>query len=345
VTVSVWTPTLEVEIDALPVSSIIGGRITETIDDPVKRAYLNFATEPAWAKGDVLEITCGGGYNHVLRFYGNVVTGEYLNSDGSFQLTAYGPLWQLSKRFNPNPNGLTLTDLLGGPGTDQAIVTAVLAALGIANIGTIEGTGITRGSLAPSAFTWNRGVSGLAYLRELDRGSVGYRMVEEGEDISRRFLSRRPVITPDATFTEGVDIFSGARTTKTDLDRYSAWAVSGFNYGDDSDPVYSVDPDPPGAVPIRTLQSDMIERTLDASPGVGLSAEAVRQFLQDEEDHDRLFVRSLSTPRDDVIAIGDTHLIASLARLGINENMVVVSRTVEFNAQWFTQTFDYEGGT
>jgi hypothetical protein len=345
VTTSIWTPTVTVEIDGLEVEQVQSGRVTVSMDDAVKRAYLHFAEEPTWAKGDTLEITAGGGYNHLSRFIGNVVTGEYLNSDGSFQITAYGPLWQLGKYFNPNASGLTLTDLLGGPGTDEAIVTEVLDRMGITNVGTIEGTGIVRGTLNPGAFTWNRGVAALAYLRGLDQGSLGYRLVEEGEDISRRFLSRRPEVSSDKTFTEGVDIFAGARTTKTDLNRYHAWSVSGYDAGEGAGPVTSTFPDPPGTTAVRTFQSNMIERALEADAGTGLSAEAVREYLQDEEDHERVLVRSLATPRDEEVTIGETHLIASLARLGVNENLVVVARTVEFTAQWFTQTFDYEGGT
>jgi hypothetical protein len=342
-TVSVWTPTLDVEIDGNPVTAVVSGRVTETADDATKRAYLSFATEPTWAKGDTLEITAGGGYNHVQRFYGTIVSGEKLNSDGSFQLTAYGPLWQLSRYSNAYVNGLTLAQIAPPLSTEEEIVEAALAIGGIANIGTIEGTGLIRGDLAPAPFAWDNGATLLSYIRGIDAASLGYRLVEEGANISRRLFSRRPAVTPDRTFTEGVDIFGGARSSKSDLERFHAWSVTGFKFSG-ADAIFTTSPDPPGTVAIRPFQSDMIERALEADPGNGLSAEAVLDWLLDEEDYDRVRVYGLSTPRDEDVLIGETHLIASMPLLGVSANFVVVSRTIEFSAQWFTQTFDYEGG-
>lgn len=343
-TATVWTPTLSVEINGAAVGYATSARVGVTMADQMHRAYVNFRTAPVWAQGDELEIIAGGGYNHLSRFSGTITAGDYLNSDGSFQVTAYGPLYQLAKYFQPNPSGLTLAEFVGVSGTDQEITEAVLDTVGVVDIGTILGTSIVRGALAPAAFHWRRGVNALSYLNSLDAASIGYRLVEEGADISRRLLSRRPALSASKTFTEGVNIMAGARTTKSDLQRFAAWSVTGYNFGGGDGPVSTVFPDPPGAVAIRTFQSEMIERALDADPGTGLSAETVLDWLIDEEDHDMVKIGSLTTLRDESVTIGDTHQITA-ARLAVSARFVVVSKSIEISATRFSQTFDYEGGT
>lgn len=332
-----------VEIEGSEVGYVRSARVSVTYDDQMHKAYVNFQREPTWAEGDTLEVFGGGGYNHLSRFYGTIIAGDNLLSDNSFQITAYGPSYQLTKYFVPGANGLSLAELLGVSGTDQAIVSATLAQAGAVDIGTILGTGIVRGALAPAAFHWRRGTNALAQIKRIDEASLGYKLVEEGADLSRRLLSKRPAVSASKTFTEGLDIMD-ARATKSNAQRWAAWSVTGYNFGAGDGAVTGLYPAEPGSVAVRTFQSDMIERALNADPGTGLSAEDVLDWLRDEEDHAQVRVGGLSTLRDESVTIGETHQITS-ARLNVNAKFVVVSKNVEIGPTRFTQAFDYEGGT
>lgn len=344
---SVWTPTVSVLLNGSPLSGVTKARASASFTDQVSKAYVQVHPAPTWIEGDTLVVTMGGGNNDVTRFTGVVYEGDYLNDDPTFELVARGPLEKARRYRNNVPNGLTLDDLTGGPATDQVIARAVLTTAGVSFVsGNIDGTGITRGSLAPSAYTWRNGETALDYLARLSQASVGYRMVETiGGAVLRVQVYGRPDGTSVFTLTEGVDIFGGGHTQRETFSKYTAVTITGFDYGDGNGRVTFSDPDPtPGGVDPFVFSSDMIERALDADAGQGISAEAVGAWARAEVNRETIRTSSVSTPRDDLFGPGQTHTIDS-PRLGLtSEKMWLFAVTCEVNDQWFTQTMDYIGG-
>lgn len=346
-TTTVWTPYVSAMLDGSAVSGIVKARVVSTISDPVTKAYITIYPAPSWTQGLSLSISMGGGTHNIARFTGTIYEGDYLNSGASFELVARGPLFKAQKYRNNNANGLTLDDLTGGPATDEVIARAVLTVAGVSfTSGNIGGTGITRGTLAPSAYTWRQGETALAYLQRLTQASLGYRMIETiGGDVFRVQVFGRPQGTSSFTLTEGVDIFDGGHTQRQTFDTYTAVTVIGFDYGDGNGAITFSDPDPtpPGVDPFP-FSSNMIERTLDADAGTGVSCEAVAANVLAEVNRELIRVNSVSTPRDDLFGPGQTHTVNS-PLLGLtNEPLWLSGVTVEVNGQWFTQTLDYAGG-
>lgn len=346
-TVTVYTPFVECTINGVqPAQPITKARVESSFSDPVTKGYVTFKDVPTWGHGDDLTISMGNGTNNVLRFTGALFQADHLNSGPTVELVARGPLYAVQKYRNPYPNGLTLLDLTGGPATDEAIARAVLDVVGVTyTSGNIDGTGITRGELAAVAYVWKHGETALDYLQRLSKASLGYRMIETiGGDIYRVQIYNRPGSTPDFTFTEGVDIFEGAHTQRTTFGRYLAWSVTGFDYGDGLGPVSYSNPADPGSLEVYTFSSEMIEKSLQADPGSGVSAEEVEAYIEAESDHEIVKLGSLSTPRDDLFGPGQTHLINS-ALVGVTgEDLRLMGVTVEVEGDWFTQTMEYLGG-
>jgi hypothetical protein len=69
----------------------------------------------------------------------------------------------------------------------------------------------------------------------------------------------------------------------------------------------------------------------------------VLDWLITEEDHDRVAISGLATPRDALVTIGETHHITS-PRLSVDANFCVVSHDIDISGSRFTQSFAYEGG-
>jgi hypothetical protein len=189
-----------------------------------------------------LNLTMGAG-NNVLRFVGLLRGYSYALWPVAVGLTFQGRLVRaLEFQNHDDPlhvGGLTLLDLLGTPtGTDQAIVAAVLSRASVSGVGTINGTGATFGTRAPSTtFLWRAGTStnpltpmagagqtALGYGQEWDKASAVYtsntaplgfyRTYETVNGIRRALIGGRPRSTVDFTFSEGVDIEMRARSER-----------------------------------------------------------------------------------------------------------------------------------
>jgi hypothetical protein len=349
-TATVWTPYAAATLNGTPITGVRKARVVSSFTDPVTKIYLSVYPRIAVAEGDVIAVTTGGGSNNVLSGTGTVYSADAVNSGGgSYEYTARGPLFKAQRYTNNVTNGLTLADLLGGPATDEDIAMAVLDVAGVVyDPGDIGGTGIIRGSLGPSAYTWKQGETALSYLTRLSRASLGYRMIESiGGDVQRVQVYGRPQATPQFYLTEGVDILTGAHVNRDGTAKYEAITVTGFDFGEGDGAVsFSIpDPTPPGVEPY-VYSSDMIERTLEADPGDGIAAETVAtDFVEPEVNRISVRVSGIKTPRDDLFAPGQTHQIdSSLLDLDA-ENLWLFGVTRECNEQWFTQTLEYVGGS
>lgn len=349
-TVTVYTPYLTATLngDQLDPATVIKARVESSIATPVTSGYVTCYPVPGWNEGDTLTITMGGGYNNVTRFSGTVHQGDYLNSGPTFELVARGPMEAVQKYRNSNKKGLTLLDLTGGPATDEAIARAVLDRVGVSySSGNIGGTGITRGGIAAIAYTWKFNESALEYLQRLSKASLGYAVFETVGDnvgnIYRAQLSAVPAGDSSVTFTEGLDIFEGAHMQHSDFEQYTAWGVTGFDYGDGLGPVGFSDPDPiPAGVIPYGYSSEMIEKALTADPGNGISAQQVLAYVRSESNHKSVKLSGLVTPRDDLIGPGEVHTVNS-DMLGGGRQLSVRGITINCDGDWFTQTIEYVG--
>jgi hypothetical protein len=344
-----WTPYATATLNGTQISTVLvkGARVEMSMSDPVMKGYVKCIGAPSWGQGDDLTITLGGGPNNVTRFpAGSVWQGDYLNSGPNFELVGRGPLYAVQKYRNNRAKGLTLTDLTGGPATDEAIAQAVLDVVGVSySGGNIGGTGIVRGALAPDGYTWRRGERALDYLQRLSKASLGYKMIESNGDIFRtQVMGGIPTGAADFTFTEGVDIFEGAHTQRETFNRFTSWEVTGFDFGDGFGPVRFANPDPvPDGEENYAFSSEMIERALDSDPGGGISCETVEAFVEAETDHELTHISGLTTPRDDLFGPGQI-IIVNSALLGVTgQKLWLIGVTAETDEDWFIHTLELVG--
>lgn len=322
-----------------------GARVESSFSDPVAKGYIKFYGDPGgWSHGDSVAISLGAGSNNSECFNGTILEGDWLNSGPNFEIVCRGPLLAAQKFRNNRPKGYTLTDLTGGPATDQAIAQAVLDIVGIGNIGSIDGTGIIRGASAPDGYTWRKGESAMEYLNRLAKASIGYRVVESTDgQVYRAQILTGAAGGADMSLTEGVDLFDGAHTQIETFDTYTAWEVTGFDYGDGLNAVYNRYPDPiPNGSAVYAFSSEMIERGPDSDTRLGISCETVLGYLRGETSSAITKLSGVVTPRDDVVGPGSVVSIDS-AMLGVSQSFWVVSVVRETTPDWFTQTLELVG--
>jgi hypothetical protein len=345
----VYTPYAAATLNGTPIPGVRRARVVSTLTDPVTKIYVTFYPKVTLVEGDVVAVLTGSGTNNILSGTGTVFGAAAANTGGTYSLEARGPLFKAQRYTNNQTNGLTLADLVGGPATDEDIAMAVLTVAGVTfNPVDIGGTGIVRGDLAPDAYTWREGETALGYLTRLGRASLGYRMIESiGGAVKRVQVFGRPQATAQFFLTEGVDILAGANAQRDSFGKYTAISVTGFDYSEGDGPLkYSIpDPTPAGVEPY-VYASGMIERTLDADPGSGISAENVAEnFVEPEVNRISIRVSSIKTPRDDLFGPGQTHQINSSLLDLFNERLWLYGVTRECDERWFTQTLDYIGGS
>lgn len=348
-TATVWRPYCTATLNGNQIDTMLvkGARVETSFADPVSKGYVKCIGNPGASQGDGITITLGGGQHNVTRFpQGTVLQADYLNTGPNAEIVARGPLYAVQRYRNNFPNGLTLTDLTGGPATDQAIARAVLDVVGVSySSGNIGGTGIVRGNSAMVAYTWHKGEGALEYLQRLSKASLGYKMVETiGGSIFRTQVLGTPSGSADFELTEGVDIFEGAHTQIETFDTYTAWSVTGFDYGDGLGAVSFSNPSTiaNGDIPYA-YSSEMIESATNADPRGGISAETVLGYIQGESDHAITKVSGLVTPRDDLFGPGQIHQITSPMLNLSAKKLWVLSVTAESDENWFTQTLEYIG--
>ncbi len=348
VATTVFTPTVSATLNGSLITGVTKARVVSSFNDPVSKIYVSVYPAITWAEGDTLAVTMGSGTNNVLSGTGTIYQADYLNAGPTQELVARGPLFKAQKYRNNQTNGLTLNDLTLGPATDEAIAQAVLTVAGVSyNPADIGGTGIRRGTLAPSAYTWRQGETALEYLNRLTKASLGYRMVETiGGDVKRIQVFGRPSTVSDFNLSQGVDIFSGGHTQYDAFGRYTAVTVSGYDYGTGSGSLSWSYPDStPAGIDPYLYSSEMIERTRDSDAGEGISAAQVgSEFILPQVDRVVTRVSGVKTPRDDVFEPGQTHLIDA-DWLGLDaQKLLCMSVTRECDAHWFVQTLEYIGG-
>lgn len=262
--------------------------------------------------------------------------------------------FRLPQNSSVQDKGLALTDLTGGPASDQDIVSAVLSYIGLdTNGGSIGGTGRTLGTIAPEEYVWAYSDSALSYIHKIDAVSLGYRTFESvGGQIYRVQISGRPEGSPEFTFTEGEDIAEGS-TNRTVTEAYNAVRIGGYAVGDYADPRvwYVVESNPfQSASNPRVFSQDnsMIERRAESSPGEGISCEALANYWISELNREIVKV-TMRTPRADVIGPGQIHLVQGAGgaadRLGVGELLWVQRCDGELTQSGaFSQTMTYVGG-
>jgi hypothetical protein len=344
-----WTPSVTATLNGTPITGVRKARVISSFTDPVTKIYVTVWTPPALNEGDTIAVTMGAGVNNVLSGTGTIYEGDWLNSGATFEFVARGPLFKAQRYRMNRSNGLTLSDLVGGPADDQTIARAVLTIAGVPfTSGDIGGTSIVRGELAPSAYTWRQGETALGYLNRLASASLGYRMVETiGGTVERVQVVGTPAGSANFTLTQGVDIEAGAHTQKGTFDKFTAVTVKGFDFGDGNGAISFSDPDPtPDGVDPYIYSSDMIERALDADPGNGISCQNVAEnFVIPEVVRETIRVSGVTTPRDDVFIPGQTGQLDS-ALLGLsNERLWLYGVTRECDNRRFTHTLDFLGGS
>lgn len=346
-TATVYTPYLAATLNGSPLSGVRKARVISTLTDPVTKLYVSAYPAVSYSDGDTLTATMGGGMNNILSGTGTVYESDALNSGASFELVARGPLFKAQKYRLNVTGGLTLDDLTGGPATDEAIAKAVLTYVGIAyNPSDIGGTGIVRGALAPDAYAWKQGETALDYLARLTQASLGYRMLESiGGAVKRVQVFGRPQASAAFSLNEGVDIMAGAHTQRDSFGRYTAVAVTGYDYQAGTGRVSYEYPTVIGAgVERYSFSTDMIERALEADTGGGISAENVAiNFVLPEVDRQSIRV-TVRTPRDDLFGPGQTHQLNSPLLTLNNEKLWLYGVTRECDSSWFTHTLEYIGG-
>lgn len=347
-TTTVFTPSVSATLNGVAIDGVRKARVVSSFNDPVTKIYCTVYPAIDWTDGDTLAVTMGAGTNNVLSGTGTIYEADYLNSGPTFELVARGPLFKAQRYKNNVAGGLTLTDLTGGPATDEAIAKAVLTVAGVSytpsNIG---GTGLQRGTLAPTAYTWRQGETALDYLARLTKASLGYRMVETiGGDVTRVQVRGRPGSAASFSLTQGVDIFSGGHTQFDAFGKYTAVTVTGYDYGTGNGAVSYSTPIPiPAGVDPYVYSSEMIERAYESDSGGGISAANVAlNFVLPEVNRTAIRVTGIKTPRDDLFEPGQTHQLDA-SWLGLsNELLWCMSVTRECDDKWFTQTLEYLGG-
>ncbi len=348
ITSTVFTPTVSATLNGSPITGVRKARVISNFNDPVTKIYVTVYPAIVWAEGDTVAVTMGSGTNNVLSGTGQVYEVDQLNAGPTFELVARGPLFKAQKYNNNVTGGLTLTDLTGGPATDEAIAKAVLTIAGVSyNPANIGGTGLQRGTLAPNAYTWKQNETALDYLARLTKASLGYRMVETiGGDVERIQVFGRPSSTSSFSLNQGVDVFSGAHTQFDAFGRYTAITVTGYDYGDGNGAVTFSYPNPtPTGIAPYVYSSEMIERAFIQDDGAGVAASTVgMSFVLPEVNRVAIRVSGVKTPRDDLFEPGQTHTINS-DYLGLTNTMLwCMGVTRECDDKWFTQTMEYIGG-
>ena len=286
-------------------------------------------------------------------FSGVLVQVEYNFYPNTTTLQARGRMFfleqfKLQGEIDPRDNAVFLDDITGGPATDQVIVSTVIDTVGLSlNGGSIGGTGTVMGTVAPEEFGWKAGESALAFIQRIDSISLGYRTFEStGGSIFRSYISSVPSGGTDMTFTVGEDIVE-AKNTRSVTEAINAVRVGGYAVGDYADPrVWYAEGgvDVVVGTQVYSFNSPMIERRAEASPGQGISCEAMANYWLGELNREVIKV-TMTTPRNDNIGPGQIHQLNNASRIGLSERLWVqrVDKTYAQSGA-VSQSITYIGG-
>lgn len=279
-------------------------------------------------------------------FSGILTAVDYNFYPRSISMQCRGRMWFLEQTMPPGEisqtEGYLLQDITGGPASDEAIVSTVLGIAGVdTNGGSIGGTGVTLGTVAPEEFSWRANESALSYVQRIDQISLGFRTFEStGGQVYRRQISTFPDSGAEMQFTEGVDI-TEATNNRSFQESYDAVRVSGYAVGDFLEPrVYVAG----GGSHLFSFNSPMIERANEGSPGAGISCQALAEYWLGELDRVLVKMR-MTTPRNGDIGPGQVHNIQAGSRLGHSGDLWVQRVDKEYAADGrVSHTMTYVGG-
>lgn len=351
-------PSLTVTVDGVTLTDVVSASVSLGLSSQVASAEIGVHALPAallpWS---AVVVTLGAtAATAAVRFTGYFIEARQELYPTRIMLACRGKL--VLANLHENQTELDLSD--GGTGaTDEVMVSTLLYHAGLSGAWTpadaptamtgIGGTGKTLGTVAKdAAFTWFAGASPMAFINVLDGVCLGYRTYDTFDGtIKRTQLVMIPSITSVATFTEHVDI-SAAHETMTIMDVSNRIVVTGFPGLDGASPItYTAEASNPflqiAGVPwyvTSNLGTGVIEKQNTADAGDGLSCEEIANWLLDEKNRYRELV-DLTTPRDDLIAPGDTIIVQAPTRLGMtNRRFWVENLTCSIDESGaFSQTF------
>lgn len=363
--VTVRNTVIAITIDAVVVPTVLQASMTFGMDIAVAEAQFTVGGWDAlgsatyWSTVSMkLYATSGGPATEFIGlltefdpdYYPNHVT---VICKGYLILAQLPKLQQTTLHPTTTTGGLDMTNAGAGAYDNDIIFAAggVLDLCGVlaAAVGVHDSLGahVLCGTIAPQSFEWSQGQTGLDYIQSLDQISVdgspllGYRTFdEEGGYVKRFGIRMEPAVSPDLTFTEGVDIFSGTAPHSI-LALRNRVLVTGNDPGDGSGAVnYAIGTGSPQLV--ESISNPMIERQLDADLGGGalhgFACENVATYYLDQFNQPQTQT-TFTTWRDDVVLLADTVLVASTARLGVDQNFWVqrVTRAIDGTGK-FRQT-------
>lgn len=378
---------LEVRLDGTPLEHVRSARVSLGFDLAIAEASVVLASEPTDGNyNSTVEIFMGaggdGGNNNTRRFTGLLKQYDRNLYPRGITLVAKGPLSRAAE-YKPfyatdlaaiqlqaalqaaGVPGLMLRDahlasdapsgaetLLGSTtATDQNIVLAALERVPDMdpNLGTIDGTGTDLGGLPPDALCWAFGETALAFIQRVDSASQGFRTFESiGGTIYRAQVGGWPgAHSPEFTFTEGLDIAQG-RSTRTILELKDCARVDGYQYGIGAGVITFIANESSGAPKELQFTTTLAGRVNASDSGPGFACEDIANYLLREWNRELVRV-TLTTPRDDIIGPGQTHLVQGPGglpdRLHVGEPLWVqrVDITVDEQGR-FRQTMTYLGG-
>jgi len=327
-------PSLTVTVNGTPVTDVVSASVQLSLNAQIATAQVEVNVQPTILPYDEVIITLGASAaTAAVRFTGYFLELRRTLYPQRVTLLCSGKLVLAS--LHENETELDLSD--GGTGaTDEVMVSTLLYHAGLSGTWTpadaptaltgIGGTGKTLGTVAKdAAFTWFAGASPMAFITVLDGVCLGYRTYDTFDGtIKRTQLVMIPGITSVATFTEHVDI-AVAQGNRTILELSNRIVVTGFPGLDGATPItYTAEASNPflqvSGVPwyvTSNLGTGTIERENTADAGDGLSCEEIANWLLAEKNRYREMVE-LTTPRDDLIAPGDTITVVAPTRLGID---------------------------
>lgn len=362
-------------------ANVLSARASFGFDRRVSEATIITPVKPACTYDDIVTLNMGVvGSNVIPRFVGLVRDFRYSHAPRGVETICRGLLTRAAEYENfEDPfyfGGLTVQDLVGTPtGTAAAIVRAVLTKANVPyTAANIYGSSVAYGDF-DDAFIWRNGNSdnpvidlqeagetALGYIERYDAidadfsavtGSGGrYRTFETlGGTLYRYLVGGRPRDTEEFTFTETVDILDG-QFERSISDTRNNFVVTGYDRGDNTGPESFALQEgntfqPSTSKHTYRFSSPMIERSLEADPGTGMSCERLANVLALEFNRE-IVSGWISTHRDDELGIAQTHLVQAPGglpgRLGVAEKLWVQSLDITVDDQGFTQRISYLGG-
>lgn len=325
---------------------ILGASVSYGFDLRVAEATVHCTDKPSWATyGSQIHISLAASQQQANRqgprFVGTIVEFDYQYWPRQVDLICRGWLYAaqifqpVSGSFDfgsdpyPQNGGIDLSN--GGAGTpDFGIILNILQIAQVQGyvgpIGQIGGTSHVFGTVIPESCRWAEGQSALDAIDMFDSICLGYRTFDVPGAVVRKQISANPsAANVVATFTEGVDIFSGQGQYSI-LNTYNQFVVTGGTKKAVNAPYSCTVPSSAPAVPVpEQTSSALIEKSLVSDPGPGLSCQEVATWRQGEVGHPLASIR-LDTPRDDLIQPGDTVRINSTWRLGATQQLYWVQR-------------------